>query len=35
MTMPANETIKSIEVALNNESRERDFYLLAQQTDHQ
>jgi rubrerythrin len=28
MTMPVNETIKSIEVALNNESRERDFYLL-------
>jgi rubrerythrin len=28
MTIPAKETIQSIEVALNNESRERDFYLL-------
>jgi len=28
MSLSPDETIKSIEVALNNESRERDFYLM-------
>ena len=28
MTIQVNEKVKSIEIALNNESRERDFYLM-------